>query len=170
MRADDSGQAELSAASNAPRFSPALVEERPASCHEPLASPWAQPQPTDYVQHSEGPPADQMHLYPIDGAVHRKRPDETAWTARGTTWSMVIVGLSPDAGDVPTIKDWAKNYLAAVHPHNLAGAYPNFMMDDEGDARVRASFGMNYDQLAELKRKYDPGNLFKVNQNILPAN
>jgi hypothetical protein len=111
-----------------------------------------------------------MHLYPIDGAVHRKRPDETAWTTRGATWSMVIVGLSPDAGDVPTIKDWAKNYWAAVHPHNLAGAYPNFMMDDEGGARVRASFGMNYDRLAELKRKYDPRNLFKVNQNIPPAN
>ncbi len=110
-----------------------------------------------------------MHLYPIDGAVHRKQAGDTAWTTRDATWSMVIVGLSPEAADVPTIRDWAKGYWAAVHPHNLAGAYPNFMMDDEGDARVRASFGNNYARLATVKGKYDPKNFFKVNQNIQPS-
>jgi hypothetical protein len=109
-----------------------------------------------------------MHLYPIDGAVHRKQPGETAWNTRDATWSMVIVGLSPETGDVPAIRDWAKGYWSAVHPHNLAGAYPNFMMDDEGEARVRASFGANYSRLASLKARYDPENLFKVNQNIRP--
>lgn len=109
-----------------------------------------------------------MHLYPIGGAVHRKQAGDTAWNTRDATWSMVIVGLSPEASDVPTITDWAKGYWSAVHPYNLAGAYPNFMMDDEGDARVRASFGDNYPRLASLKSKYDPGNLFKVNQNIQP--
>lgn len=109
-----------------------------------------------------------MHLYPIDGAVHRKQPGETAWATRDATWSMVIVGLSPEAMDIPTIKDWAKGYWSAVHPHNLAGAYPNFMMDDEGEGRVRAAFGDNYPRLAAVKSKYDPANLFKVNQNILP--
>ncbi len=109
-----------------------------------------------------------MHLYPIDGAVHRKQAGDTAWNTRDATWSMVIVGLSPEAGDVSMIRDWAKSYWSAVHPHNLAGAYPNFMMDDEGEARIRASFGDNYPRLASLKSKYDPGNLFKVNQNILP--
>ena len=110
-----------------------------------------------------------MHLYPIDGAVHRKQSGDTAWSTRDATWSMVIVGLSPEAGDVPSITQWAKGYWSAVHPHNLAGAYPNFMMDDEGDARVRASFGPNYERLAALKRRYDPQNLFRVNQNIRPA-
>ena len=46
---------------------------------------------------------------------------------------------------------------------------PNFMMDDEGEARVRAAFGDNYERLAALKKKYDPVNLFRVNQNIRPA-
>ena len=56
-----------------------------------------------------------------------------------------------------------------MHPFDMAGAYPNFMMDDEGEARVRAAFGDNYERLAVLKKKYDPANLFRVNQNIRPA-
>jgi hypothetical protein len=49
------------------------------------------------------------------------------------------------------------------------GAYPNFMLDDEGDARLKATYGDNYARLAVLKKKYDPANLFRVNQNILPS-
>ena len=56
-----------------------------------------------------------------------------------------------------------------MHPYNLAGAYSNFMMDDEGEARVEATYGENYDRLAAVKGKYDPANLFRVNQNIRPA-
>jgi FAD/FMN-containing dehydrogenase len=110
-----------------------------------------------------------MHLYPIDGKVHRKQRDETAWSTRDATWSMVIVGVHPDASEAARIKSWATAYWQAVHPHNLAGAYPNFMMADEGEARVRASFGDNYPRLAALKQKFDPGNLFQVNHNIRPA-
>ena len=51
----------------------------------------------------------------------------------------------------------------------LPGAYANFMMDDEGEARVKAAYGGAYDRLASLKKKYDPANLFHVNQNIRPA-
>jgi len=110
-----------------------------------------------------------MHLYPIDGAVHAKSQSDTAWNTRDAMWSMVIVGLSPDAADSGSIKDWATNYWSAVHPHNLAGAYPNFMMADEGEARLKASFGSNYTRLAAIKKKYDPDNLFRVNHNIKPA-
>ena len=110
-----------------------------------------------------------MHLYPIDGAVHRRQKDETAWSTRDATWSMVIAAVDPEPSGAAAIRDWARGYWSAVHPHDLAGAYPNFMMDDEGDARVRASFDGNYPRLAALKRKYDPANLFRVNQNIQPA-
>jgi len=123
-----------------------------------------------HIEHAEkGNVFSAMHLYPIDGAVHRKGSGDTAWGTRDATWSMVIVGLSPEADDIPTISSWAKGYWEAVHPHNLAGAYPNFMMADEGDARIQASFGQNYSRLASLKNKYDPTNLFKVNQNIQPS-
>jgi FAD/FMN-containing dehydrogenase len=110
-----------------------------------------------------------MHLYPIDGAVHDKQGGDTAFGARDATWSMVIVGVHPDPGKAPELKQWARDYWEAVHPYNLAGAYPNFMMDDEGQARVEASYGENYGRLAKIKAKYDPTNLFRINHNIRPA-
>jgi FAD/FMN-containing dehydrogenase len=110
-----------------------------------------------------------MHLYPVDGAVHRKASGETAWNCRDATWSMVIAGVDADPGKAPALKKWAKDYWEAVHPFNLGGAYPNFMMGDEGQERLKATFGDNYERLAALKKKYDPGNLFRVNHNIRPA-
>ena len=109
------------------------------------------------------------HIYPVDGAVHRQKKDATAWGYRDAAWSMVIFGVDPDPAKAPLLKQWAQDYWAAVHPFNLAGAYANFMMDDEGEARVRAAYGGNYDRLAIVKKKYDPANLFRVNQNIRPA-
>jgi hypothetical protein len=113
--------------------------------------------------------ASAMHLYPIDGLVHRKAEDETAWNCRDATWSMVIAGVGSDPDQAPALKKWAKNYWEAIHPFDLGGAYPNFMMDDEGEARIKATYGDNYKRLGKLKKKYDPGNLFRVNQNIRPV-
>ncbi len=113
--------------------------------------------------------ASLMHLYPIDGLVHRKAEDETAWNCRDATWSMVIAAVDSDPGQAPVLKKWAKNYWEAIHPFDLGGAYPNFMMDDEGEARIKATYGDNYQRLGKLKKKYDPDNLFRVNQNIRPV-
>lgn len=110
-----------------------------------------------------------MHLYPIDGAVHRVAGGDTAWGARDATWSMVIAGVDPDPAKAAELKKWATDYWTAVHPFNLEGAYPNFMMADEGEARIKAAYGANYARLAAIKAKYDPVNLFRVNQNIRPA-
>jgi FAD/FMN-containing dehydrogenase len=110
-----------------------------------------------------------MHLYPIDGVVHRREQDATAWNCRDATWSMVIYGVDSDPITAPNLKKWARDYWEAVHPFDLAGAYPNFMMDDEGEARLKAAYGDNYERLVTLKKKYDPANLFRVNQNIRPA-
>ena len=110
-----------------------------------------------------------MHLYPIDGAVHRKARGDTAWNTRDATWSMVIAAIDPDPGKAGELKKWARDYWTAVHPFDLEGAYPNFMMDDEGEGRVKASYGDNYPRLTALKKKYDPANLFHVNQNIPAA-
>jgi hypothetical protein len=110
-----------------------------------------------------------MHLYPIDGAVHRVGKNETPWSARDATWSMVIAGIDPNPQNAGPVTRWTKAYWEAVHPFNLGGAYVNFMMDDEGEARVKATYGDNYKRLAALKKKYDPDNVFRVNQNIRPA-
>ena len=110
-----------------------------------------------------------MHLYPIDGAVRRVGSSDTAWSCRDATWSMVIAGIDGDPANAAAIKKWGREYWEAVHPYNLGGAYVNFMMDDEIDGRLQATYGANYGKLAAVKQKYDPENLFRVNQNIRPA-
>ena len=110
-----------------------------------------------------------MHLYPIEGAVHRVSKEATAWNARDATWSMVIAGIDADPKQADALKTWGRAYWTAIHPFNLEGAYVNFMMDDEVQGRVQATYGENYQRLASVKAKYDPENLFRVNQNILPA-
>ena len=110
-----------------------------------------------------------MHLYPIDGAVHRMGKGDTAWNCRDATWSMVIAGIDPSAANAGAVTQWTKAYWDAVHPFDLDGVYPNFMMDDEGDGRLKATYGENYARLAAVKKKFDPNNLFQMNQNIRPA-
>ena len=116
-------------------------------------------------------PQSTMHLYPIDGAAGRIPQDATAWNYRDAKWGQVMVGVSPDPADNPATISWTRAYWEAVHPYSAGGAYVNMMMDysDEGQDRVRASYGANYDRLAAIKAKYDPTNLFRVNQNIAPA-
>jgi hypothetical protein len=110
-----------------------------------------------------------MHLYPIDGAVRRVSKDATAWSARDATWSMVIAGIDSDPKKADALKASGRAYWKAVHPFNLEGGYVNFMMDDEAETRVQATYGGNYKRLASVKAKYDPKNLFRVNQNIVPT-
>ena len=109
-----------------------------------------------------------MHLYPIDGVAGRVPKDATAWTYRDAKWGMVMVGVSPDPADNERMIDWTRSYWSALHPYSAGGAYINMMME-EGQDRVRASYGQHYDRLAQIKRKFDPNNLFRVNQNIAPA-
>jgi FAD/FMN-containing dehydrogenase len=109
-----------------------------------------------------------MHLYPVDGAVHKVGKDETAWNKRDARWSMVIVGVDPDPENMEKIKTWARNYWEALHPHTLGGSYINFMME-EGQERIEASYGESYKLLQKIKSKYDPENFFHVNQNIKPG-
>jgi len=109
-----------------------------------------------------------MHLYPIDGAVRRVGKDATPWGARDASWSMVIAGISPDAKDAEALKRWGRGYWNAVHPFNMEGGYVNFLDADEAGNRVELSYGDNYRRLSAIKAKYDPANLFRVNQNIKP--
>ena len=108
-----------------------------------------------------------MHLYPVNGAVHRVDADETAWNYRDANWSMVIAGVDPDPANLETITDWAREYWQALHDHSAGGSYVNFMME-EGEDRIRATYGDNFERLQEVKARYDPENFFHVNQNIEP--
>lgn len=108
-----------------------------------------------------------MHLYPVNGAAHRPSNGDTAWDKRDATWSMVIAGVDPEPKNAETITKWAKEYWEALHPYTMKGAYINFMME-EGDDRIKATYGENYGKLRKVKSKYDPDNLFHINQNIKP--
>ena len=109
-----------------------------------------------------------MHMYPIDGAAHDVDPSETAWSYRDANWGSVFAGVDPDPANAETIRRWSIDYQEALHPYASGGAYLNMIMD-EGEERVRASYRGNYDRLSQIKRTYDPENLFRVNQNIRPA-
>jgi hypothetical protein len=109
-----------------------------------------------------------MHLYPIDGAAHDVDSADTAWSYRDATWASVYAGVDHDPANAAAIRDWTIDYFEALHPFSAGGAYVNMMMD-EGQERVRAAYRDNYDRLAQVKAKYDPSNLFRVNQNIQPA-
>jgi len=112
-------------------------------------------------------PLSQMHLYPISGAASRVGSEETPWAYRDANYAGVIVGVDPDPKNANKITKWCKDYWEALHPYSSGGAYSNFMMD-EGQERVKASYKHNYDRLVKIKQKFDPNNLFKVNQNIKP--
>lgn len=109
-----------------------------------------------------------MHLYPINGAAHRIGKDETAFSYRDAHWVANIVAISPHPADMPQHITWVREYWEALRPYCEAGTYINFL-GDEGEERIKATYRDNYDRLVALKNKFDPTNLFRMNQNIKPT-
>jgi len=110
-----------------------------------------------------------MHMYPVNGAAARVGKNDTAWNYRDAMWAQVIVGVDSDPANKEKIVSWTKSYYDAVHPFSAGGAYVNFLMGDEGEERVKKTYGGNYERLVAIKKKYDPENFFRVNQNIKPT-
>jgi FAD binding domain/Berberine and berberine like len=123
-----------------------------------------------HVEHGSKLPTmfSTMHLYPLNGAAQRVGKNDTAYSFREALFAEVIVGVDPDPANAGKITTWCKEYWDALHPYSAGGAYVNFMMD-EGQDRIQAAFRDNYGRLAGIKKKYDPTNFFRVNQNIQPA-
>jgi len=108
-----------------------------------------------------------MHMYPINGACHRVGANETAFAYRDATYGMVfLAGWSDPADDAERIK-WLRGYYEALAPYSEPGGYINFMQDDDY-GRIRDNYRENYDRLVQVKRAYDPDNLFHINQNVAP--
>jgi len=100
--------------------------------------------------------------------VHDVGKDATAFAYRDVRFTHVIAAVSPDPAPMPAYRNWVRDYWTALHPKSAGGAYVNFLMD-EGEDRIASSYTGNYSRLATIKAKYDPDNLFRVNQNIKPA-
>jgi Berberine and berberine like. len=95
--------------------------------------------------------------------------DATPWAYRDAKWTAVFGGVDPDPANADAIRSWTIEYHEALHPYSMGGGYVNFIGTEEGQDRVQATYGPNYARLAEIKAKYDPENVFHVNQNITPA-
>jgi FAD/FMN-containing dehydrogenase len=108
-----------------------------------------------------------VHIYPINGACSRVSSDATAFAYRDATFATVIAGMWPDPADNEANIQWVRDYYDATAPLSEEGGYVNFMSGDDQE-RVRANYGDNYDRLVDVKRKYDPDNVFHLNQNIRP--
>jgi FAD/FMN-containing dehydrogenase len=122
-----------------------------------------------HLEHGPKVPAvnSTVHIYPINGACHRIAPDATAFAYRDAAFATVIAGMWPDAADNEANIEWVRDYYDATAPLSEEGGYINFMADDDQD-RIKANYKGNYERLVDVKRKYDPDNLFHLNQNIRP--
>jgi FAD/FMN-containing dehydrogenase len=82
---------------------------------------------------------------------------------------MAVIATWPDPADSNENIAWARNLIKAMEPYKTGGVYMNYFgQDDSGEERVRQAMGANYDRLREIKRRYDPTNMFRYNQNIVP--
>ena len=122
------------------------------------------------IAYIEKLPSPQCEIFfgAIGGATTRPAPDAAAYAHRDAQFVMNVHGRWLDPADDQRCIGWARDYFHASAPFASGGAYVNFLTADEGD-RVRAAYGPNYDRLAQVKRTYDPDNLFRMNQNIKPA-
>jgi FAD/FMN-containing dehydrogenase len=108
-----------------------------------------------------------VHVHPIDGAVQRVGPTETAFANRNVKFSPVVAGMWQDPADNEANIAWVRAYAAALQPYSESAGYINFM-DGDDVSRVAENYGPNYSRLREIKAKYDPQNLFHINHNIAP--
>lgn len=112
-------------------------------------------------------PLSFSHIFPVNGAVSRVGNQETAWGYRNANFMQVIGGVDPDPANNERIIKWVKDFDKDILSYSQGGVYVNMIMD-EGLQGVKAAYGDNYMRLAQIKAKYDPNNLFHINQNILP--
>jgi FAD/FMN-containing dehydrogenase len=108
-----------------------------------------------------------MHMYPINGACHDVPQEATAFGHRDASFATVIAGMWPDPTENEANTQWVRDYYDAIAPHSEPGAYINFASSDDSGKAVD-NYGANYERLQQVKRQYDPGNLFHLNQNVLP--
>ena len=107
--------------------------------------------------------------FPFRGQMTRVPPDATAFSIRRTGWDVNVISQWIDPAESETHIEWTRKSWSRVEENTFGGAYVNHISVDDQPEKVRASYGSNYDRLATIKAKYDPGNMFRLNPNIRPA-
>ncbi len=113
-------------------------------------------------------PLTAFPIWQMGGAISRVGEDETAFSGRGAGHTFNITAATAGREGFDEEREWVRDFWSALKPHHTSGVYVNFLMN-EGEDRVREAYGTKkYDRLKTLKRRYDPDNLFRLNQNIPP--
>ncbi|WP_367319260.1 FAD-binding oxidoreductase [Streptomyces sp. HUAS ZL42] len=122
-----------------------------------------------FVEYGDSTPSIQSVtvVFPVDGACHRVGPGDTAFSYRDADYSIALSPTLTTREDCEAQKDWVRAFHGALEPHSMQGGYVNFMDADDQD-RVQVNYRDNHTRLTALKRRYDPGNLFRLNHNIAP--
>jgi FAD/FMN-containing dehydrogenase len=102
------------------------------------------------------------------GAVTRIAPTETAVPHRDEGWNLLIPSVWTDPADSETSIAWTRDTFAAMRPHFASRRWLNYLGDDQAGDAIRAAYGPNYERLREVKRRYDPDNVFHLNHNLAP--
>jgi len=113
------------------------------------------------------PPWSYTVMFQLGGAISRVAPESTAYVERDAAFAVNINGVAEAPADDETVIGWTRGCFEALAPHATGGVYVNFL-GNEGDERVRAAYGHHYERLTALKARYDPDNVFRINQNIRP--
>src|SRR5262249_33291782 len=113
-------------------------------------------------------PESEIFIAHIGGAMARIPTGATAWPNRDAHFVMNVHTRWRDAAQDAACIAWARKFFAATAPFASGSAYVIFMADDESE-RVEKTYGANYRRLTEIKRRYDPENLFGMNQNVRPS-
>jgi FAD/FMN-containing dehydrogenase len=112
-------------------------------------------------------PMSEMHLHHLGGAMARVPADSTAVGERTVPWLLNVIGRCPRSDDPAAEIAWARRSYSALGAAATGSAYMNFLSAD-GDEAYRSAFGGQFTRLRELKRRWDPSNVFRLNQNIEP--
>ena len=112
-------------------------------------------------------PASYTLLFHLGGAIARIPPADSAYAGRAAAHAVNINAAWPEGGPAHADIAWARAFFQAMEPHATGGVYVNFL-GREGETRVRAAYGPQYERLAAVKARYDPANVFQANQNIRP--
>ncbi len=122
------------------------------------------------IEYAGNIPSPQCEIFIalVGGEANRVAADATAYAHRDVNFVLNVHGRWTEADEDEKCISWSRDFFNAATPYAMGGVYVNFMTEEEID-RIGSAYGPNYDRLVQIKQKYDPGNLFKMNQNIKPV-